>query len=337
MRTEKPEVGCKMSREEEFLLLVQTAIQAMMQAAMCRTDIGTSDKALRMFGLTNALSKAVELSALIPPQKPTSTAALEFIDHLFDRHVAAPHEAGSIWMPYLDLDKPDPNRTAWMGLPLLSREGDNELSAVEHLIDGIWQPRNPEWDGLPFDDSASLRLLVYIRNNTRSSMSVFRDVLPEVSEAAIETVLERLTKERWIFHETSGDEPGWSADTQLLIAVSPNAALKAPEAPKPSTAELLRVRDAKRRQDADDRLLLLHEEPDAHRLLLRIKSKGPAAVQVLQPLVPHMARDALVRLLKRLRDAGWLQVVGEKRNAFWEATGKLRDTRLKRPSLRSEP
>jgi hypothetical protein len=48
--------------------------------------------------------------------------------------------------------------------------------------------------------------------------------------------------------------------------------------------------------------------------------------------VPHLDRNATVRLLKLLRDAGWVEIVGDRRNAFWKRT-----RRRLRPVQNEEP
>lgn len=61
-----------------------------------------------------------------------------------------------------------------------------------------------------------------------------------------------------------------------------------------------------------------------------------ATLSQLRPALPHLDRNAAVRLLKRLRDDGWVEVVGDRRNATWRATKKLRAGTLSSSVRRAE-
>ncbi len=67
-------------------------------------------------------------------------------------------------------------------------------------------------------------------------------------------------------------------------------------------------------------------------LSFKIRRQKQLKAHELRPLVPHPDRNALVRLLKLLRDAGLLKVTGTTANAKWPAKEKLANRDFRKPA-----
>lgn len=112
--------------------------------------------------------------------------------------------------------------------------------------------------------------------------------------------VEMRVRGKWVAKETEQDRP-------------------APEQDAPTDTRTATERyQERRRVEKAERLNSLHLTPDAGKILKALRRLDAAQVKALNTLVPHLDRLAVLRLLKRLRAAGWVETVGQGGGAAWK-------------------
>lgn len=308
----KPARAAGPATQAQFVSIATMSVRDGFQPLLNEPGLAAAERLDRTMVLASLLEDVTTVAPRIPAELTVLKAVQDFAAYALD---PGPH-----WNDPVERGVPAP----WLGL----REHtvvQSFITPMTELIDDRWQAPNPKWSGLPYDRSATLRLLVHLREHDTATRHDLEEVLRPFGGGDVEDAIRQPIEEGWVDRVEGDGGPIWSG-TGLLrpdrIAVAGIEELPTPR----------RDIAAERRRDRQLRLARLSDKPDARTLLLEVRRQKQLKSHELQPLVPHLDRNAMVRLLKLLRDAGWLEVVGTTANAQWRAAEKLLTADFRKPA-----
>jgi hypothetical protein len=308
----KPAGVADPATQAQFVLVATMSVRDGFQPLLNEPGLAAAERVDRTMVLASLLEEVTTVAPRIPADLTVLKAVQDFVAYALD---PGPH-----WNDPVDRGVPAP----WLGLQEHTVV-QSFITPMTELIDDRWQAPNPNWSGLPYDRSATLRLLVHLREHDKATRQELEEVLRAFGGGDVEDALREPVEEGWVDRVEGEGGPVWSG-TGLLCPY--RAAIARIEDSRPPRRDIA----AERRRDRQLRLARLSDKPDARALLLEVRRQKQLKSHELQPLVPHLDRNAMVRLLKQLRNAGWLEVVGTTKNAQWRATEKLLTADFRKPA-----
>lgn len=269
-----------------FVDMVRAALIVSMQ-----TDSGSATALLSVVQKIGALNR---VSLRIPADLSASEAAGEYMIsqwEQFEDFRAEPGYVHPTWTGETSVEE------------IRARIGSSE---VEVLIDGIWQPENPDWKDLPGDDSKTLKLLAHIRDHASARMSDLEKVLPHVDRRSIGRLLKASAAQDHLIEMTgAGRGVVWKA-TLALINQRPASAwrIEPPKIVEPPAPKKRKI------------------DPLEKKVLSLIRRHGGITNAEVRKEAPHLSNHHVRRLLQRLRDEGLIYVEGTTKSAVWRPVGK---------------
>ncbi|WP_152046368.1 hypothetical protein [Aureimonas psammosilenae] len=275
-------------KKQMFLTIMHTAIAA--------ASAGDPDESvLRM-------SMAVYTSEYIPEDMSASEAASEYAYHLLKR-------------------KRDEDPPLWTGL--LSRaqfEAKRRQNPIEVLVGDEWHVEDPRWLGLPGDSIEYLNMLAHIRERETATFDELLGVLVGIDPKRLGELLADAEEGGQIRRSSTPDGPVWET-TGILRASRPKSA-EVEALARQNGPFLSQSKEGYAPMDPPGRRRLpkedLHLASDAKVILSILRASKGMAASGLGKQLPHLNRYALHYLLKRLRNAGHIQMLGFRRAAVWQ-------------------
>lgn len=299
--------GTGRSKQDLFLDIVQAALTISAQQTK------TSANALRV--LASDLESAERVSQLIPAELSAKEAAVEFLACTMAEF--ADDRASS-----------DYSHPKWTGLPDPANVVDG-AGINESLIDGVWQVMDPAWEGLPGDDSNTLKLLAHIRDNGTASMATMMEILPHLGRSAVHRLLKASEAEDGLIRMVgNGSATVWEAKEALRASRPARMRRVQPLEKLEAIPNDELDPDGKLNGFLDDGKRIRTEQQQSERALAvialaLIRRCGVASNAQIQKALPQLDRYRVRRFLNHFRDKGLVQMRGQKSGIVWVATEKL--------------
>lgn len=314
------------TKREEFLALVTSGIQVMLQDAYSRPDLDPARKARVLSGFICDLFAARSAANKIPSGASALGAALDVLDHVFGRIHRSDAEPDRSWLDEIDEGEPREHRADWAGFEPHSVWRELIARARrEKRIDGKIQTAPVEWQGLPFNDRVALEALSWVRSEEKMFERQLQQQMKGVDVNALRRRLKALEKAGWVKSDQEPDGSVTYEATYTLRATGSRETLRA-RLPKPVFATPTERYHARTRAARVERIAALHKEPNAKKVLKAIKRNGPMQLKQIDPLVQGFTRLGVRDFMMELREAGWVECVGRGGGAAWAATEKLRNS-----------
>ncbi|WP_157070264.1 hypothetical protein [Aureimonas frigidaquae] len=274
-----------LDKRAEFLVTVRAVIQARMNDAVANAPADLKMDAAKVWA--TALAEATVVANRLPDDRSHLRCALEFME-FFDGRADWQHE----WIRL-------PHRLAF----------EVSLDPGDELIDGVWQPINRSWTGLPSGQSATLKVLDLIRRYGPATTEELRRRFPEISGQRLARALRDREADGWLQREgPKGPDTLWSA-TELLTGSMPDGSRAWTPPP---------VKEPYQRPTLEEREAELAKRPETKKILAKLRRVGQATAADLRQVAGIKAQRSGLSQLQRMQRAGWIRAVGAGRARVWE-------------------
>jgi hypothetical protein len=239
--------GADQAKREEFLALVTSGIQVMMQDAYSRPGLNREAKARILSGLVCELSAARSAAHKIPSDASALGAALDVLDHVFGGVHPTEDDPDRSWLDEIDEGEPREHRTKWAGYEPHSvwqnalAQFDEKMRQKTKPIDDGMQLAPPELPGFPksvattpterhhakmraarADRIADLhetpdaqRILTAIKRLGPMQLKEIGPLVPKMKRLALRFFMMRLREGEWVESVGRGGGAAWAATEKL--------------------------------------------------------------------------------------------------------------------------